>query len=306
MPGLELLDVAIGLVFLYLMISLIATVFAEFVEAYLKKRSANLLLGLREMLGDPGKMDYVKAVYEHPMIFSMFRGEFKPDGKNLPSYIPSATFATALLDVIAPDNQGAGNIDKIKAAVDNIQDERLKSALTFIVNKSGDNVDKLQQGIAGWYDGTMERVSGWYKRHAQKVTLCLGFFIAFAFNADTIGVSANLTRDRAMREAFVAVAQGYAQRPASADSTKDFGAFLDDVQQKTADIGLPIGWSEKTTPKSMLGWIFKLIGLSFTAAATSLGATFWFDLLKQLMNVRATAKPSSPPPQQQPGATQQP
>lgn len=292
MPGFELIDAAIGLVFLYLLISMIATVITEFVEALLKKRSANLWMGLREMLNDPGGDQVLKKLYEHPTIFPLYLGNYRPSGKNLPSYIPSARFAAALLDIVAPDGH-AGNLDQIRQAVENIPDARLKGILKPIVNKAGTDIGQINADIASWYDDTMERVSGWYKRHTQTVTLVLGFLIAVAFNADTIGISSSLARDRAMREAFVAVAQGYAERPSTANSAKDFGTFLDEVQSKSPDIGLPIGWDPRTTPAAndLVGWLSKLIGFVFTAAATSLGASFWFDALKKLINVRSTLKP---------------
>lgn len=53
MPGLEFLDLAIGLVFLYLLIGPMCLVVAEFVEALWKKRSRHLLAALQEMLNDP-------------------------------------------------------------------------------------------------------------------------------------------------------------------------------------------------------------------------------------------------------------
>ncbi|HEV7645405.1 MAG TPA: hypothetical protein VGO50_15790 [Pyrinomonadaceae bacterium] len=56
-------------------------------------------------------------------------------------------------------------------------------------------------------------------------------------------------------------------------------------------LGLPIGW---TGFNYNLGWdwIFKVIGWLITAIAISLGAPFWFDLLKQFMNIRSSIKPN--------------
>ncbi|MGH8553602.1 MAG: hypothetical protein ACRERS_09940, partial [Methylococcales bacterium] len=280
----------------------ICTVITEFVEAFLKKRSTHLWMGLKEMLHDPDGKNILTQLYEHPTIFSLYQGNYQPGGKNLPSYIPSARFAAALLDIVAPDGQ-ANNLDTIKEAVEKLPDNRLKGALKPIVNKVGTDIKQVQADIASWYDDTMERVSGWYKRHTQIVTLALGFVVAAAFNADTIGISTGLARDRAMREAFVAVAQGYAAQPPSGNSAKDFGTFLDEVQSKSPDIGLPIGWSPRTTPagSDILAWLLKLLGFAFTGAAVSLGASFWFDTLKKLINIRSALKPQ--PAQPQPSQT---
>lgn len=301
MPGLDLLDVAISLVFLYLLISLIATTLIELVENFLNKRSAFLLEGMKEMLGSDGQ-GLVAQVYNHPMIFSLFRGEFKDGGSNLPSYIPSRKFATALLDIVVQRADGVGTaplgIQKIRESVDQLPDGQLKSALTAILNKAGDDVEQVRAELAAWYDDSMQRVSGWYQRHTRMVALVVGFLVAASLNADTVGISANLSRDRAMREAFVAVAQGYAQRPApaTANADQDFSAFLDEVQKKTPSAGVPLGWNEMNPlPTGIWAILSKLAGLFLTAAATTLGASFWFDLLKKLINVRSTVKPEPVP-----------
>jgi hypothetical protein len=36
----------------------------------------------------------------------------------------------------------------------------------------------------------------------------------------------------------------------------------------------------------MTGWLIKLLGFIITGAAGSQGSSFWFDILKKIMNVR--------------------
>jgi hypothetical protein len=294
MPGFELLDLAISLVFLYLLISLFCSVLTEFVEAFLRKRSANLLQGIKEMLNDQDGNELVDKLYNQTMIFSLFKGEYDPNGpkaKNLPSYIPVENFTSALLGILVPnDGQGPVDITKLKLAIDNIPNDKVKTAISEVVNDSCDSVEKAKASIASWYNSSMERVSGWYTRHVKIVGLALGFALAVVFNADTIGVSTELAKDRAMTTAFVAVAQGYAQQPTSGNAPKNFTTLLDEVQ-KAPVAGLPIGWNDKTTPNNAAGWLLKLIGWLLTATAITLGSSFWFDRLKDLINFRGSLKP---------------
>lgn len=64
--------------------------------------------------------------------------------------------------------------------------------------------------------------------------------------------------------------------------------------------GIPIGWTKQNIPQYkegettgwdfFFGWLFKLFGFVLTAAALSLGAPFWFDLLNKIVNLRAAGK----------------
>ncbi len=294
MPGFELLDLAISLVFLYLLLSLFCSALTELVEALMRKRSANLLQGIKEMLNDQDGKGLVGQLYNQTMIFSLFKGDYDPNdpnAKNLPAYIPVANFTSALLGVLVPNNsQGPLDITKLKEAIGNIKDPKVKTALSDVINDSCDDMEKAKANIDLWYNSSMGRVSSWYKRHVQVVGLALGFALAIVFNADTIGVSTELAKDRAMTTAFVAVAQGYAQQPTSGNAPKNFTTLLDEVQ-KAPVVGLPIGWNDKTTPNNAAGWLLKLIGWFLTAAAITLGAPFWFDLLKNLVNIRSSMKP---------------
>lgn len=116
MFNLTILEVAIGLVFIYLLLSLLCSAANEIVELLLKKRAIDLERGIRELL-DPasktGRSDSVKEFYNHPLVNSLFSGKYEKSRignfvarkvlrTKLPSYIPARTFALALMDLILP------------------------------------------------------------------------------------------------------------------------------------------------------------------------------------------------------------
>jgi large-conductance mechanosensitive channel len=68
MFGSNVLDVAIGLVFVYLMVSLICTVVNEIISSLLNKRGKNLFLGVKNLLNDPSFTGLAQQVYNHGMI----------------------------------------------------------------------------------------------------------------------------------------------------------------------------------------------------------------------------------------------
>src|SRR3954454_1974665 len=80
--GLPILDIAIGLVFMYLLLALICTAANEFIAGVIHARAKNLVMGITNLLEHPvvgaggapphlaGK-SLPKLFYEHPLIRSL-------------------------------------------------------------------------------------------------------------------------------------------------------------------------------------------------------------------------------------------
>lgn len=125
MFGSSLLDVSIGLIFVFLLVSLICTAANEVIEGWLKHRAIDLERGLRSLLAPGSKMgdsasDVVATLYRHPLIDGLFKGSYDEsvarlrlgglgnllkrflEGSSLPSYIPARNFALALMDTVRP------------------------------------------------------------------------------------------------------------------------------------------------------------------------------------------------------------
>lgn len=116
-----ILDVAIGMIFVYLLLSLLCTAANEIIELMLKKRAVDLERGIRELLipgSGSGSADIVQELYNHPLVNGLFGGRYEDSRianvvqrkimrTALPSYIPSRTFALALMDLVLPGTSGA-------------------------------------------------------------------------------------------------------------------------------------------------------------------------------------------------------
>src|SRR3954470_15859031 len=99
MFGSAILEVAIGIIFLYLLVSIVCSAVREGIEGWFKSRAAYLEYGIRELLHDRQGQDLASHFFNHPLIFGLFSDEYKPgrpykpgilaSGSNLPSYIPS-------------------------------------------------------------------------------------------------------------------------------------------------------------------------------------------------------------------------
>ena len=354
MFGSVVLDVAIGMAFVYLLLSLIASVIQEMLSAFMQLRPANLERGLRSLFsGDSlsAEKDLVDCIYDHGLVRGLYsdprmdsdkvQSRFRkmmdavrllarrligisPDkpltiAANpllLPSYIPSRTFALALIDILnANKEKGEEAMSSITKALAEhhwmYRDNKAGQALlTLAIDAKGDVV-AFQRNLEEWYNDAMDRVSGWYKRYTQRVLVVLGLLLAIVFNVNSVRVARTFWLDRDARQAMVGAAGNYAkEHPTAANQapTTDAAKLKEQLQsdvdvfnQVTTTSLLPLGWKHpwhfyedyfRVAPKdAIFSALTILAGWVMTALAISFGAPFWFDTLNRFMVVRSTVKP---------------
>lgn len=299
-----ILEVGIGLIFVYLFLSLVCSVINEWIAQMLSWRPKTLAKGILDLLGNDQEL--LDKIYQHPL----FLGTKPPvsRGGYSPSYIPGRSFALALLETLKGDSQPqkVSTFDEVKGIVGKIQPDTnpLKKALGPLIASADGDLDKALKNIETWYDDAMDRVSGWYKRKSQYWIFLLAFVISVALNADTFMIAKSFYSDQALRAAVVTASEKVASEKMPTDPKKqeEWTAWQKKILSTTKTLNLPLGWPEgwpftqsKDTPptKSRSGQfiLVKLFGIFFTALAVSLGAPFWFDLLNKVVNLRSTGKP---------------
>ncbi|MGR9051938.1 MAG: hypothetical protein ACU84J_04755, partial [Gammaproteobacteria bacterium] len=222
MAGLSaILEVVIGLAFVYLLLSLFVTAFVEYVEIWLRKRGRLLRLGLKELLSHQsthsGNGDLVDKLYLNPLIYALYKDKPHEGGAltaaNLPSYIPPNVFVMALIDELSKTTSDA--LDKrsaLKTATDLISviekapqlSKDLKSALGVLLSQVPENdYNQAVKTLEDWYSTATDRVSGWYKKHTQWLSLGFSLLIVIAVNVDTLYVTQALMVNSSLREAIV-------------------------------------------------------------------------------------------------------
>jgi hypothetical protein len=67
-------------------------------------------------------------------------------------------------------------------------------------------LESVQASVETWFNNSMDRVSGAYKRHTQAVLFFIGLVVAFALNADTIQLWRRLSADPKLRQALASQA----------------------------------------------------------------------------------------------------
>ncbi|MGA8028842.1 MAG: hypothetical protein WB992_17005, partial [Bryobacteraceae bacterium] len=306
MFGSEILDVAIGLILLFLLMSLVCSSIKEALETVFKYRARDLERGIREIFGDINRTGFSVEFYKHPLINALFQGPYnRKNIKNLPSYIPARTFSLALMDMVG---SGGSDVAGLRAAVTNLpQDSTIRGALLPLIDAAGNDIVRVRQNIEDWYNSSMDRVSGWYKRRTQKIIASIGLALALLVNADAVSIARYLNTNQTVRS--VIVSRLAKSTPSSGPSTSDLTNPLGYLERQG---GVPLGWlfvpepgqnpvdfmsDWRRVPVSFGGWMLKIAGILFTAFAISLGAPFWFDVLNKFMVIRSTVKPDekSPP-----------
>lgn len=319
----DALELALGLAFVFFVFSLTTTAVLEFLETLTRTRASKLLEGIKELLGDPAVAgageEAVRAIYGHPLVQGLYRGDFKTALKRsqLPSYVPTRNFALALMDqVIAgkisaattngrlPRESSSTFSDRLHLAAERIENPHLRQAMLQAARVGGEDAGRVRDHLEHWYDSAMDRVSGWYKRRSQTLLFWLGLLGALALNVNSLTIAEELAKNATLRRAIASEAQRRDVPPA------DASAMVDKIDR----LGLPIGWTPGAIASLELplqlqsphrtGWTLALggfqiaLGYLLTAFAISLGSPFWFDILNRLMVIRETVKPHEKSPEE--------
>lgn len=166
-----------------------------------------------------------------------------------------------------------------------------------------EEVRQLEQEVAQWFNHSMERASGVYRRNAKGIAILIGFLVAVMINADTLHMIDRLSKDTLVRSSITQAADRVIVQqnqqnsdPANADALQtDLQQVKTAVDQTLDELPLPIGWHSVNVAEqnaASKGWAFplfrRILGWTITGVALSMGATFWFDLLNKVMRVRST------------------
>lgn len=312
-----ILELAVSMAFFFLMFSAVCSAIQELIANAFRWRAKNLEQAIAKLVGDSG---LAKDLYAHPVIAGLNSPRWLRKKKewHKPSYIPPAHFASALIDVldISPPAPGTKELN----FGPNVKPE-IEKLLNSLVQGSGANLGDTRKAIESWFDESMDRVSGWYKRKANAWMWLIGGVVCLLLNGDSINVAKLFWNDEAVRAATVKAATEQVHQGATSsastqnpvDDTKRAWQDLSTVRNKLTGLNLPIGWCHEreggemkcwpTEPKGDHspdknglddlrfipgGWelLTKLIGILLTVLAISQGAPFWFDALQKIVNLR--------------------
>lgn len=349
------IDVSIGLVFIFLLYSLLATILQEIIAAKFSFRAKVLEKAILRMLEDGsfnGRFaftDRIKgylsmffrinnlkgkptatAFYAHPLIKYLAEDNWY----SKPAYIQSKNFSKVMVDIlrgicdVANPNDAAQieqallsgllQTDVMNATVADTNHPATKALqqngaarginpetllyLRSLWMEAGKDVMAFRMQLEDWFDTTMQRVTGWYKRYTQMVLFLIGMGIAVCFNVDSISIAQKMLKDPVLRGHMVQSANDYLSANSyqqTEQQLQDTATVLQAQQSTLAEIDnatgiMGLGYTchhprllhvfclyPDVTALNFAGWFI-------TALAISLGAPFWFDMLNKLTNLRSS------------------
>jgi hypothetical protein len=164
-------------------------------------------------------------------------------------------------------------------------------ALAVLIDASSNDLETVREAVEKWFDTSMDRVSGWYKRRTQKILFAIALGVAVLLNVDTIRIVDRLLTDPAVRNSLVSTAQEYARNGSSQAANSDWMTLVGKNESQLRELGVPIGWNQPENRQDPWYWLLKVVGILASTFAATLGAPFWFDVLNRFVVIRSTIKP---------------
>ena len=194
----------------------------------------------------------VESIFQHPLIFSLSKGNSDP------AYIRASAFSKAMLDLLMPEPGQAGDAaasfsalrqGDLSQAISNINNPQLQRSLAALLRSVNGDVDQFKTALEDWFNHSMERVTGWYKRHAQTCLLLLSFSLAVVCNVDAVRIIQTLSKTPNLARSVAAQAEAYTKaNPATLPSpAANTATVLTDFKQDLQTLGksgIPMGWTE--------------------------------------------------------------
>ena len=320
MLGSVVLEVAAGLILVFLLVSMICTQIGNKVSEWLNWRARDLEAGIRNLLlnGDSNLLGEIyNTFYIQPLYVansritqwllksswfsrSVFVRQFEGLVVDSPINIPAKVFAQAAIQAIIPDAYGETSLSQYALAVQRMPDSPVRNALFSLAQAPANKINDARRQLEELFNRAEEQMTAIYRQNMWMFALKIGIWVSIILNVDAVAIASRLWQDPTLRQTVNSAATQFELNKAPVQA-----------QEELAKLNLPMGWQFSTqewntswgfkvtlprfTPNdwvnpprqtSFLGWlrdaITKIFGWLITGAAAAQGAPFWFDILKKV------------------------
>jgi hypothetical protein len=143
-------------------------------------------------------------------------------------------------------------VARLRVAVASLPDSPFKATIRSTMDEVGDDLEGLKRNIKIWFNDSMERVSGRYKRCTQVLLTAFALVLTVALNADTLEIGGRLWGNSMLRASVTTAAVAFNTDAQAKSGTSGSGAVVPDaVLSKPSSIQaylqdelkLPLGWT---------------------------------------------------------------
>jgi len=286
----QILEVGIGLIFVYYAMGAIVSTICQIIMESLGTRGLALEKYLKQIAGDKfidlSEMPQIKAL--RPVRYANWWNVFGAGTiEKRVEKIPASTLVDAFFDITGLTGKYQTTGDELIATINKLPDSEGKKAMLTWIQKGVTNINDLRSRTSDYFTGILNQAAATFKANARSLVIVLSIVITLLLGTDSIQLAKDLWADSTLRDIAAAQANAAAQQGQSTDLTQ--------LLNQLGALSIKIGWWQNQNfpiQTSTVDWIkfilLKFTGLAITAAAVSQGSSFWYDILKKL-----TAQPTS-------------
>lgn len=337
------LEVIISLAFIFGIFSVLVSAASELIMSMWAQRGRTLWHAIRGLLPGDDNNDVANAFLRHPLVQGMGAAEHDPRNSNavgrmvlraqtadtgngtraaFPSYLSPGVFADTIMHLLRSGDIRHGTVSRdadLPTLIADVKNDQLRQTLQTLHDSSMDSGVPFHLRLQGWFNDSMDRATGWYRRTSHIVLFLVGFVLAVWCNVDTIRIIATLASDPTLRKGLADRAAAFAQteidktatmKPATmaGPSDNDQPPMAIPVQVTSQDelrykmdqynaamsqlngLGIPLGWGKREIAYVIALPFLAIPGWLLSALAASMGANFWFQALGNLVRLRVAGE----------------
>jgi hypothetical protein len=327
LSGLPALDVAIGLAFLFFLLSTVCSAVNEGIANVLGWRAKTLEDAIRNLLDDPevkrgwrewiGRVDkaglkepdavaseakgvrvpadLTSAIFEHWRIQALVRDPRSARRRRRrPSYLPPRAFSLAVAETLAagaPDRPEGPSLWQQTDAQIFERAQRVLGSLPRGQVRSA--LQKAATNAKGTLEGFRTQLETGFDDAMERASGWYKRKVQLVLLVLAAGIALGLNVDSLRVGTRLWNDDAVRSAVVAKASTRQPQEAADAVSE-VRQLQLPVGWGAGNAPDDVADALGRVPGWLITIAALSLGAPFWFDLLSRLARLRGSGVPEKP------------
>lgn len=282
----QILEVVIGLIFIYYVLGSIVSLITQWINESLETRGKALQRYLIKIVGDAKLGDLVelpqiKALrpIRYKNFLSVFNSATEP---KMVEKIPVTTLVDAYFDIAGFTANTRLDASQLIALMEKLPQSEGKEAFVQWINQGVTNLEDLRKRTTAYFAGLMDQAAATFRSNARSFVIILSFGVTLLLGVDSIQLVRTLWLNAEIRALAAAKAEMVVQQ-------EGVDATITDLLQELSDLTINIGWWRTGLPAAgtaATDWalfvFLKVLGLGLTVMAVSQGSSFWYDLLKKI------------------------
>ncbi len=216
---LDYIDVAIGLLVYFSLLSMVGSAVLEVLLTVFRDRGRVLERVVLRIAGND--RDLCRGFYENASIKSLrsddkaepekatmearlLRKTAGVDQKELPSYVSPELFARAFYEAATGSQRHVEQTGDLYEELSKVRNKDARELLLGLAMRAGGDKSLFLKLLAEHFNLVNERATGWFRRKTSKYLFYIGFALAVITNGDAVFLAKRLVTDQGLRAELVA------------------------------------------------------------------------------------------------------